>query len=61
MDGFLSKPIDPGAWLERLAEWLPLRAAAQPQSFPQLSSVNTQAGLKHCGGNPSFYRSLLLD
>lgn len=25
MDGFLSKPIDPGAWLERLAEWLPLR------------------------------------
>lgn len=61
MDAFLSKPIDPAKWFERLREWLPLELPSKGADFPILSAVNSQLGLKICGGNPSFYRSLLLD
>ncbi len=61
MDAFLSKPIDPDSWFERLRQWLPLEMKVSGSDFPILSAVNSQLGLKICGGNPSFYRSLLLD
>lgn len=61
MDAFLSKPIDPDSWFKRLRQWLPLESTSAGADFPLLSAVNSQLGLKICGGNPSFYRSLLLD
>ncbi len=61
MDDFVSKPVDPDAWFTVLGQWLPLQGALEPQDFPPLSLVNSEAGMRACGGNKKFYRSLLLE
>ena len=61
MDDFLSKPIDPQIWFRVLSQWLPLEEALKASPFPELTGVDSISGLARCAGNPSFYRSLLLD
>ena len=61
MDDFVFKPVDRESWFGTLSQWLPLENALKTRTFPKLSLVNSAFGMRSCGGNQKFYRSLLLD
>ncbi|MFN8611764.1 MAG: response regulator [Vulcanimicrobiota bacterium] len=61
MDDFVFKPIDPEAWNQVLSQWLPLPPLRSGQSVPALAHIDTDAGMRTCGGNQEFYKSLLLE
>ena len=61
MDGFVFKPVDRESWFMTMSPWLPLEGSLEDRPFPRLTRVNTAFGVRACGGNQQFYRSLLLD
>jgi CheY-like chemotaxis protein/HPt (histidine-containing phosphotransfer) domain-containing protein len=61
MDDFVFKPVDRQSWFQTLGRWLPLEDDLQSRSFPPLTQINSASGMRSCGGNQQFYRSLLLD
>ncbi|MBN9420462.1 MAG: response regulator [Candidatus Eremiobacteraeota bacterium] len=61
MDDFVFKPVDRESWFATLGRWLPLENFLKTDAFPELSLVNSAFGMRSCGGNQKFYKSLLLD
>ena len=66
MNAFVTKPIDPEALLETLAVWIApgnsgtgVRPHTGDETLPDITGLDTAAGLVRVGGNVALYRKLL--